>query len=239
MLCYLCAAPNATHPLTLKDKFNDHSNARCPESDKLCSRCDMAINLRCWYLNPNKEIVVAGVKQKGAWSLLNSRTFSWLLSDNESYPKFASPESHYPSEPEKTKQNQAASYPVITELPTRLLIRRWLLEPPEPPFTIVVAESGQKHLLPWAMTAQDRNYFPIMFEKDVLYIERQGFAALMTAFENLMRMEFSKKEILTGQYRSDRLAKAIGAGWGESESIILPYRGTRLLELINHVAGIE
>ena len=208
--CYLCAAPNATKPLELKDSFTAHSSARCPDSKHLCDRCAWVIPLRCSYFNPNK----------GKYSTLFARGWSWLISNQESFPKFG---------------DIVEGFTEVSQLSTRAQMREWLLNPPAPPFTICIAESGQKHILPWALESRSRDYFPVQFELDTLHIYRSSFAHLLTQYEYLLELGFSKTEINSGNYRSDKLAKQLGR-YEPSEAIIAAKRGNRLLELVSYVA---
>ena len=212
--CYLCADSNATKPLALKDTFTSHNTARCPDSKHLCDRCAWCIPLRAFYWNETKK----------KYSAIYSRNWSWLFSSVESFPKIG----------DKLTEGKD-TLQVVTELPTRILIREWLINPPAPPFTICIAESGQKHILPWALEANSRDYFPVQFELDTLHIYRSSFTHLLNCYEALMQMEFSKTEINSGDYRSDRLAKHYHE-YSSFESVIENKRGSRLLGLISYVA---
>lgn len=125
---------------------------------------------------------------------------------------------------------------IVDRLPTRSMIRTWLLDPPQPPFTICIAESGQKHILPWAVEANSRDHFPVQFELDTIYIYRSVFTHLLHKYEYLLELGFSKTEIDSGNYRSDRLTKRINE-YSASEAVIATKRGTRLLELVSYVAS--
>lgn len=214
--CYLCGAPNATNPLSLKGTFTSHNAARNPSSKYLCDRCDWCLPLRAFYWNRTKE----------KYSAIYARNWSWLLSNETSFPKFG-----------ETLTQGKDTLQIVTDLPTRAQIRSWLIEPPPPPFTICIAESGQKHILPWAMESTDRDYFPVQFELDTLYINRANLIDLLTHYEYLMELGFSKAEIDSGNYRSDRLLKALDS-YAKSELVIAAKRGTRLLELISYVAQL-
>ncbi len=212
--CYLCGKRESSQPLALKDTFTSHSIARCPDSKKLCDRCAWVIPLRCWYFNPNKN----------AWGKLFSRNWSWLFQGE----KVLSPTI------EGSRGDGRDRLPIVSNLPTRMEIRDWLLNPPEPPFTIVVAESGQKHLVPFAQEAYSRDYFPVLFEMDTVYISSQ-FREVLESFESLMGLGFGKTEILTGEYRSENLKNCL-IEWEPIESGLQKIRGSRLFELIAHVA---
>lgn len=69
-------------------------------------------------------------------------------------------------------------------------LREIILNPPEPPFKIVLSESGQKHLLfrsSWALT---RNNFPVQLEEETIIVNIE---------------ELKKRLIIT-----DKLSAAIG-----------------------------
>jgi len=214
--CYLCAKPGSI-PLKLKESFTAHSLAKCPDSKTLCDRCYGAIDgteKQLWYWNEGK----------GKWSALWGRSLSRLYQGE----KLIAPV----IEGEHTESGK--TFQVVSNLPTRVQMRDWLLNPPEPPFTIVISESGQKHILPWSQEGHDRNYFPVQFEMDTVFLDRH-FATVLAAFEALMGLGFGKTEILTGEYRSENLKNNLEQ-WDEFEPILARYRGGRLLELIAHVA---
>lgn len=212
--CYLCGKP-ATKSLKLKDSFTAHSVARVPTSDKMCDRCDWSINLRCFYFNPNKQ----------KWGKLFSRNWSWLFQrDKLIAPKI-----------EGTHTEGKDTLEIVSELPTRAQLREWLINPPEPPFTLAIAESGQKHILFLAQEAHNRDIFPVQFELDTLHLDRKKFTALVQNYEALMALDFSKSEIDSGDYRSDRLLKSFEQ-WESLEKQIAFFRGSRLFQLVSFVA---
>lgn len=209
--CYLCGAENALHKLKLKDTFTAHSLAKCPHSDKLCDRCEYSINLRANYFNPHK----------GKFSTLYARNWSWLYHDCALIaPVF---------------NGEKEGLPIVENLPTRELIREWIINPPEPPFTIAIAESGQKHILFLAQEAHNRELFPVLFELDTIFIKRAEFIKYLECFEALMGLGATKTEIVTGYYKSQFLLNNLTT-YDEFESIITPIRGSRLLDLISYVA---
>lgn len=215
--CYLCGA-NGSNPLALPKTFTAHSMAKCPDSKTLCDRCYAAIDgteKQLWYWNEGK----------GKWSALWGRSLSRLYQGE----KLISPIING----EHTESGK--TFPIVSDLPTRAQMRDWILNPPEPPFTIAIAESGQKHILPWAQEGHDRDYFPVQFELDCVWIRRLEFTELLSNYEALMALGFSKTEIDSGDYHSDRLMRAISQ-YGVHESIVCPYRGSRLLTLASYIA---
>ena len=202
----------------LGEYFTDKSRARVPQSPYMCDFCAWAIKLRCWYFNLSKR----------AWSKLFARGWSsLLLGDRLAAPTIAG---------EHTEKG--ITLPVVSNLPTRAQMRDWLLNPPEPPFTIAIAESGQKHILPWAQEGHSRDYYPVQFEMDCLWVDRAQFEALLGHYEALMGLGFSKTEITSGQYHSDRLMRAINA-YNPHDAAVEPHRGSRLLALAGHVAQLQ
>ena len=216
--CYFCGAP-ATVPVQLKATFTSQNLARVPDSRHSCERCDYWLNLRCWYFNPHKQ----------QWSKLFSRNWSSLFVDG----KLISPII------EGNHSDGKDTFPTVRNLPTRAEIRSWLLEPPQPPFTICIAESGQKHIVMWSQIAYSRERFPVQFEMDNIQIDRQSFAESLSGYEKLLTV-FSKTEIDTGEYHSDRLLKFWALHnydyWQQLESDIARLRGGRLLQLLSYVA---
>lgn len=217
-LCYLCGN-HATKPLKLADSFTAHSAARVPTSSKMCDRCSWAIPLRCFYSN----------EAKGKWSKLFARNWSWLFAGD----KLISPI----IEGEHTEGKD--TLPIVKSLATRAEIREWLINPPQPPFTIAIAESGQKHILPWARSAESREVFPVQFELDTVYVNCKDFIIALNNYEQLMTWGFSKTEIDSGDYRSDRLMGFVdNAEFWEIDKAIALLRGSRSLQLISYVGKI-
>ena len=216
--CFLCDRPNATHPKSqyLSNMFTDWQKAKNPQAEHLCDFCVWALKLRCWYFNPAKEKYVK----------LFGRGWSSLFQDDALMRPTISGE--------HTEGKDILR--IVSALPTRAEMRGWLLDPPEPPFTICIAESGQKHIMPFAVQAQSRDYYPVQFESDCLWIDRAEFARRLTAYEQLMAMGFSKAEIDAGEWRSDRLMAALSDDFLALDAAIAHLRGTRLMELLAYVA---
>lgn len=117
----------------------------------------------------------------------------------------------------------------LVSVPT---IRDALIHPPDPPFTIAIATEQPPQV------ADNRDIFPVQFKDGALNIARiEQFIPLLGAYETLIHLGFSKQEITTGQYRSDRLMSAVGAPiFWELEEAIDRYRKTRLLHLVDYVS---
>jgi hypothetical protein len=154
------------------------------------------------------------------------------------HPQLGKPEEHTQTSA-AGKTGKPSTYPVLSGVPKRIEVREWLINPPEPPFTIAIAESGQKHILYLAQEGYSRDCFPVQFEMDTLQIELKTFSALLENYELLLIEEFSKTEIDSGCYRPDRILKCFER-WQELDSAIAPYRNggkaSRLLQLVSFVA---
>lgn len=218
--CYICGAFPANQPLAIKDSFTAHTRCKSPNSNALCDRCYDCLEgkyKQCWYFHPTKE----------KWSKLWGRNWSWLISDSKSFPTF---------------HNSPFDDGIleVRDLPTRVQIREWLLSPPEPPFTIALAVSGQKHTYPFAVASQSRDLFPVLFEDTLLYCDRQDLTRLFDNFEALMGLGFNKSEITIGDYSSIKLMELIKAdkygAFDSYESIVSGYRGGDLIKLAEFCA---
>lgn len=234
-ICYYCGSGNATLPLKISDSFTANSVVKCPHSSLMCSKCYALMfgdRSRCLFWNEAKIDKQTNAKAP-SWSLMFTRNTSWLLSSTTSFPTFS-------EDPRTVEINgKSVTALVMANLPTRSLIRQWLLEPPEPPFTIAIAKSGQKHILFLAQQGLSRDYFPVQFETDTLHCDRAHFTQLLIVCEALMELGFNKTEIGTGSYYPSRLLKCFDQ-WEPLEAIVqrerTPANPTRLLQLACYVA---
>lgn len=206
--CHVCGR-SGQHTTTvvdvLSETFTNYSMCRAPWSSVVCDRCRWVFKDKVWYYNARQS----------KWSKLFVRGLTCLyLGDQLVYPKI---------------EGEREGWPIATELASRGVLRHWLLNPPNPPFTIAIAESGQKYVLPWAQEAQDRHYFPVQFELDTVWIQPKEFATLLEAIAHLLTA-FTKTEIATGQPKSQSLLSNLPL-WLEHSPVIEQYRGSRLLEL--------
>lgn len=119
--------------------------------------------------------------------------------------------------------------------PTRAEIRDILLEPPEPPFVLCIAESGQKHLTFRVQVAYSRDGYPVQVEETRVCVERPVLAEWLNAVETLYTV-FSKEEIKTGRYGQNRIKQFGMAKFQEVEARVAGHRGTRLFDLAVFVA---
>lgn len=113
--------------------------------------------------------------------------------------------------------------------------REILLNPPEPPFLIVLAISQKKHLIFKGTVSYSREVFPIMLEETPVFIQRSEFAELLELVEHFM-FGFTKTEIKTGEYNQQRVLKFGVDLWEWFEEQIAPYRGMSVLDVVDFVA---
>lgn len=209
--CYLCGN-DGDHPLDLPSTFTSHSLAKCPSSSTLCDRCYQVITgneKQLFYWNENKK--------PPSWSKVWGRSLSRLYAGRELISPII--------------DGERDGLRVVHSLPTRTEICQWLLNPPQPPFTIIISTSGQKHILPFAQEGYSRDLFPIQFELLSVEVDRLKFAKLLERFESIYSYGFTKIEILEGNYS---VGKSLGIDYGyfrELDEAIAPYRKTALLEL--------
>ena len=124
------------------------------------------------------------------------------------------------------------------ECPSRARLRELLLDPPEPPFLLVVAVSGQKHLLFRARVALSRAQFPVQFEDESIVVDHDRFTAVLRLVEQLLALGFTRAEIASGRYDVNRIHRAGLAAWRAVESVFSAHRlhHPDLVRLAVHVA---
>ncbi|MEW5952615.1 MAG: hypothetical protein AB1815_02495 [Bacillota bacterium] len=114
--------------------------------------------------------------------------------------------------------------------PGRAEIRDILLDPPEPPFVLCIAVSGQKWLHFRSKVAYSRDGYPVQLEETLVCVERPILRDWLEVVERLYTV-FTKAEILTGQYGQNRIRQFGLAEFQELEARISRHRGTRLFDL--------
>lgn len=119
--------------------------------------------------------------------------------------------------------------------PTRSDMRALLLSPPEPPFTLCIAVSGQKHLTFKAEVAYSRDNYPVHLEETRVLVDVSQLAELLDLTERLYTV-FSKDEIKTGRYSMGRIKQFGIAQFQQAEEKLAPHRGSRLFDLAIFVA---
>lgn len=119
--------------------------------------------------------------------------------------------------------------------PGKAELKEALLDPPDPPFVICVAVSGQKHLHFRARMAYARGLFPVQFEETLVWVEPRSLEPLVRTVEELCAV-FTKEEVRTGRYLQERIRRFGLKRFREAEGKVAPHRGTRLFDLAVFVA---
>ena len=120
-------------------------------------------------------------------------------------------------------------------LPDRVEMRQFLVEPPKPPFLIVLAVSQKKHLCFKGTVSYNREIYTVMLEETEVIINRREFTRLLGIVEHFL-FAFTKTEITTGEYNQQRVLKFGIDRWEWFEEQVKPYRGTELLNVVMFVA---
>jgi hypothetical protein len=139
--------------------------------------------------------------------------------------------------------------------PSRPQIREVLLNPPEPPFVLCVAKSGQKWLHIKSEQAVSREGFPVFFEgaefkrdkkvgKNIsvmanVYVNPATMRKILSVMETLYANGFNRWEIATGEYFLSRVLDFGLERKEELDEIIAPYRGQALFYLALFAADKE
>lgn len=110
------------------------------------------------------------------------------------------------------------------ECPKPARWREILVDPPGPPFVIVIPESKQKHLLFRARIACDRDRYPVQLEEDAVLVDRANLTRCFDAFEGLLALGCRRGEILTGHYHPESMRKAGLAAWRGAEDRMVWWR---------------
>lgn len=120
---------------------------------------------------------------------------------------------------------------------TRQELRDALQNPPEPPFFIVVAESGQKWLHYKAQVNYSRSVLRVQFEDLSVRVEPCNFASIVEIVERMLAV-FSKSEVATGDYQVHRIQQFGLELFETLEGAIRSLRGSPLFKLALHLATI-
>lgn len=124
------------------------------------------------------------------------------------------------------------------EHPSRTRMKEVLLSPPDPPFVICVAESGQLWLHFKAKVNLSNDRFTIRMDKFDVIVNQTRFKILLASIENLYRV-FTKDEILTGNYQSHRIKEFGLSEWETEEENIRGLRKSGIFQLALFVARRE
>jgi CRISPR type IV-associated protein Csf1 len=123
----------------------------------------------------------------------------------------------------------------LLQHPSRAEWREILCNPPEPPFVMCLAVSGQKHLSFKAPVNLDRDHFTALLEEREIFVMPDRIAQALVAVEALYAY-FTKDEIATGRYSQHRIRECDIARWERLEAGVAEWRGRPLFDLALFVA---
>lgn len=77
-----------------------------------------------------------------------------------------------------------------------------------------------------ASVANSRERFPVLVEETPVLVERERLLGVCRGVEALLRLGFTREEVLSGRYSQGRLGKQRFAEWWEREGRMVGYRET-------------
>lgn len=197
--CWLCGGDTERLGWHIKDvigaAFTDTSSAASPSSQTVCYSC-------------------AALLKKEAWGMACSKY------------------GHSPYFPIKDGKKpfmsnwMFASHVISKEswvMPSRQEMREHLLNPPNPPFVMSLADMGKIHVLFRCRVSNDADHFFINMDAETILIHRPTFKEILNAVEDGY-MDFSKEGILTGNYNQAAIMRSGLKRWREVEDRIKPHR---------------
>jgi len=124
----------------VKDTFTNRDIVKYPGSQYVCAGCVESIG----WGNDEMLMLDGTIKKRTNDKGMAQRMYSWLITKNQ---KWAFTKAHV------------------------ALIREIILyNQPEPPFIIILANSGQKHLIFRAPIAMSKTSFPLMLEEEIINV---------------------------------------------------------------------
>lgn len=133
-------------------------------------------------------------------------------------------------------QGWCATPTLATALPTAA-IRPLLLVPPDPPFLLLVPTSRKKHIWIGALVAGSRDYFPVRYEEQTVWIAPLAIAPILVTIERLLAWGLPRAAVATGHYEQRHLRKI--TDWGAvtaARAHLAPELGSARLGLLCKVA---
>jgi CRISPR type IV-associated protein Csf1 len=199
--------PQAT---AIAPTFTQHNTAACSDSDAVCQACAALTRA---------ETFQALVRRLGLPIKVTTKDGRpWVQAGWHCYSHLVSEDGHY-------------------EAPHPARMREVLLDPPAGRWVLTINTSGQKHTLFRAVIASSRDYFPVQFDEERVWITRADFVACLAAWEYLAALGCGKDGIETGRYHPADTMRAGLAAWWPAEAAMAPWRADpALVSVIRHVA---
>ena len=112
-------------------------------------------------------------------------------------------------------------------------VARLLASPPDGPWCAAVADTGQKHTLPWTPLNYGRGRWRVRFESEDVTAVPGEFAALLTRSALLRRAGLGRDEVCALEPGPWKLTRDVLPLWRVHCAALMPYRGSGLLRLAN------
>ena len=122
--------------------------------------------------------------------------------------------------------------------PTRAQIREVILSPPDPPFLLCVAESGQRWLHFKSCVNLTNKGFAVRMDNFDVIVGSELFKRALEPVEEIYQT-FTKAEIKSGNYQSHRIREFGMERWEQLERVLAPTRKSSLFQLVLFVAQRE
>ncbi|NGR09341.1 hypothetical protein G5B41_17515 [bacterium SGD-2] len=206
-VCWLCGGETRGVGWPLKTglapTFTDFPRAKAPYSTTVCQECVAMSQSEGWgqYVraHPERGFAETFPVKEGK----KPRALNWL------YASHLFTSDHH-------------------ETPDRARIRDLLIKPPDPPFLFIIAFSGQKQVIFKGQIASSRDRFPVQADDERIYVEREPFAQMMTDFEAMYAMGFSRDSIAQNRDWNQARIMHIGLStWKAANARMDTWRNTR------------
>lgn len=186
--------------------FTNHNEAKAPRSQSVCIHCAFCLLAHEFHTVEKKDKVSKkGAVKAGDVKICEAGTL---------------------------RMYSLRATPTSLEHHTPATLKEAILNPPEPPFVMTVATSGQKHLTFRAGVGMNRDNYPVQFEEVQVWVEREKLVEMVVFIEKHYSKEgFTKAELQSGDYSSARILKFGIQRWKEMEEQLKQWRGSQLFEL--------
>jgi hypothetical protein len=195
--------------------------------DKNCWLCGGSVNNKSWAV---KDAITNTFTDVGLISENSSNSVCCAcvaLMKKESWEKACKKHGYSPYFPLKENKKPCMSNwmfysHVFTSgkwlMPSRSEIEKILLNPPEPPFSIVITVSGKKHLIFRSKISYSKSDFFVQFEEQSISVNLKKFKDVHDIVKYAYENGVSKESLLSGNYNHLVILKIGLKKWGEIEN---------------------
>ncbi|MBC9130670.1 hypothetical protein FcAc13_05030 [Frischella sp. Ac13] len=200
--CWLCSGKLNENSWSIKDaitsSFTDVSLAKNNTSNSVCCACVGLMKKEAWVEACEKHgnSPYFPIKEGKEPYLANWVFFSHIFNDNKWI------------------------------MPTRAELEQCLLNPPQPPFSIIITETGKKHLIFKANISLSKDNFFVQLEEQSINVYLDDFKKLHSTVKEAYNLGLSKESILTGNYNYSTVLKIGLKKWQNIECELKKARNT-------------